>query len=105
MALSTTFHNQTVSVGDSIRVSQKIREGEKERIQHFQGSLIAIKGNEGERSVTIRKIAAGGIGVERIFPVDLPSVASVSVTKSANVHRAKLYYLRKRTGKASLQLQ
>lgn len=105
MALSVTFHNQTVSVGDTIRVSQKIREGEKERIQQFQGTVIAIKGNHGERSIAVRKIAPGGIGVERVFPVDLPSISSVSVTKSAHVRRAKLYYLRKRIGEASLRLQ
>ena len=100
MALSITFHQILVSVGDTVNVSQKIKEGEKERIQHFDGVIIAIKGNFGERTVTIRRIAAAGIGVEKIFPVDLPNIEKVTVVKRANVRRAKLYYIRQRLGSA-----
>jgi len=105
MALSITFHQILVSVGDTVNVSQKIKEGEKERIQHFDGVIIAIKGNFGERTVTIRRVAAAGIGVEKIFPVDLPNIEKVTVVKRANVRRAKLYYLRERKGKLALKLK
>jgi large subunit ribosomal protein L19 len=105
MALSIRFHQTSVSVGDTVRVSQKIKEGEKERLQHFEGVVIAIKGNFGERTVTVRRIAAGRVGVEKVFPVDLPNIEKVVVTKRANVRRAKLYYLRQRKGKLALKLK
>lgn len=105
MALQISFHNQLVSVGDTIKVSQKIKEGEKERLQNFEGVVIAIGGNFGERTVMVRRIAAGGIGVEKIIPVDSPSIEKVKVVKGAQVRRAKLYYLRERKGKMALKLK
>jgi len=74
-------------------------------MQHFGGVVIAIKGNFGERTVTVRRIGAGGVGVEKIFPVDLPNIEKVTVVKRANVRRAKLYYLRQRKGKLALKLK
>lgn len=105
MALQISFHDQLVSVGDTVKVSQKIKEGEKERLQNFEGVVIAIKGNFGERTVAVRRIAAAGVGVEKIFPVDLPNIEKVAVVKRARVRRAKLYYLRERKGKLALKLK
>jgi len=73
-------------------------------LQNFEGVVIAIKGNFGERTVTVRRIGAAGVGMEKIFPVDLPNIEKVTVVKRANVRRAKLYYLRDRKGKLALKL-
>lgn len=105
MALSIGIGDTTVHIGDTVRVSQNIREGEKTRVQNFAGVLISIKGGNGERTVTVRKIGSGGIGVERTYPVDLPSLAGVTVVKRASVNRGKLYFLRDREGKSALLLK
>lgn len=104
MALQILIHETLVSVGDTVAVGQKIREGDKERIQNFTGVLIAIKGNSGEKTFTVRRIAAAGIGVEKVLPVDLPSLVSISVLKRSRVRRSKLYFLRERSGKSALLL-
>ena len=104
MSLQTVVCNTTVNIGDSVAIGQRIREGEKDRVQNFSGIVIAIKGNQGEKTLTVRRIAAGAIGVEKIFPVDMPSLVSVKVVKQASTRRSKLYYLRERTGKAAMQL-
>ena len=104
MSLQTIVCNTTVSIGDSVIVGQKIREGEKDRIQNFSGVVIAMKGEQSEKTFTVRRIAAGAIGVEKIFPVDMPSLVSVKIVKQAAVRRSKLYFLRERIGKAALQL-
>jgi large subunit ribosomal protein L19 len=93
-----------VHIGDSVIIGQKIREGEKDRIQNFSGVVIAMKGEQSEKTFTVRRIAAGAIGVEKIFPIDMPSLVSVKIVKQAEVRRSKLYFLRQRTGKAALQL-
>lgn len=86
--------------GETVRVHQKIREGEKERIQIFEGLVIAIKHGDGlDGSFTVRKIAAGGIGVERTYPLHSPNIVKVERTRKAEVSRAKLYYMRDRMGK------
>ena len=85
--------------GDTIRVYQTVREGNKTRIQIFEGLVIRIKGHGGLKSFTVRKIATGGIGVERIFPEESPTVTKVEVTKRGQVRRAHLGYLRSREGK------
>lgn len=105
MSLSVNFHQTKVSIGDTVKVSQKIKEGGKDRIQHFEGVVIAIKGNFGQKTVTVRRIAAARIGVEKIFPADLPGIEKITVIKTANVRRAKLYYLRNRIGKMALKLK
>ena len=104
MALTISILNTTVAIGDMVRISQKIKEGEKERIQNFEGMVIAIKGNFGERTITVRRIGAAEIGIEKIIPVDLPSLSAVSVLKHGQTRRSKLYFLRERIGKAALQL-
>jgi len=89
-----------VKPGDTVRVHQKIKEGEKERVQIFEGLVIAVKHGAGlDGSFTVRKIAAGGIGVERTYPLHSPNVVKVERVKSAKVARAKLYYMRDRKGK------
>ena len=87
--------------GDTLRVHVRIREGEKERLQVFEGVLIA-RNNLGIReTITVRKISFGGIGVERIFPIHAPVVAKIERVRAAKVRRAKLYYLRNLRGKAA----
>jgi large subunit ribosomal protein L19 len=86
--------------GDTVRVQVKVVEGDKERLQAFQGIVLQRRGNGISATFTVRKISAG-IGVERIFPVHAPTVASVKVIKKGAVRRAKLFYLRGLTGRAS----
>lgn len=88
------------SVGDSVAVRIKIKEGEKTLIRLFKGTVIAMKGGKGARGTfTVRKIS-DGVGVERVFPIHSPIISSIKVLKKGKVRRAKLYYLRQRTGKA-----
>jgi large subunit ribosomal protein L19 len=86
--------------GDTLRVNVRVREGEKERIQAFEGICIARKGGGVSETFTVRKVSSG-IGVERIFPVHSPSLESIEVVRRGRVRRAKLYYLRALRGKAS----
>ena len=87
-------------VGDTVRVDVKIREGERERIQAFEGTVIAINGSGVTETFTVRRVSYG-VGVERVFPVNSPNVADVKIVRYGKVRRAKLYYLRDRVGKAS----
>lgn len=85
--------------GDTLTVTYKIKEGDKERLQKFRGVVIQIKGNsENNKTFTIRKIS-GGVGVERIFPFLAPSIESVELNKVGKVRRARIFYLRKLSGK------
>ena len=86
--------------GDTVRVQVRVKEGEKERLQAFEGLVIAKRGGGISENFTVRKISAG-VGVERIFPVHSPSIAAVDVVRRGRVRRAKLYYLRKLSGKAA----
>jgi large subunit ribosomal protein L19 len=86
--------------GDTLRVSVRVREGEKERLQAFEGVCIARRGSGVSRTFTVRKVS-NGVGVERIFPLHSPSVADITVVRRGRVRRAKLYYLRNLTGKAT----
>ena len=86
--------------GDQVKVHYRIREGEKERIQVFQGVVIARRGGGTRENFTVRKIS-GGVGVERIFPLHSPSIDHVDVVRRGKVRRAKLYYLRGLRGKAA----
>jgi len=91
--------NPQINPGDIVRVHQKIKEKNKERIQVFEGLVIAKKhGNGINSNITVRKVV-GGVGVERIFPVNSPSIEKIEVVRSAKVRRAKLYYLRTASGK------
>ena len=88
----------SVSIGDSVKVHVKIKEGEKERIQIFAGTVIAQKRGQAP-AFTVRRIAAHGVGVERVFPYYSPAVSKIEIAGSAKVRRAKLYYLRRLSGK------
>jgi len=85
--------------GDTVRVMVRVREGEKERLQAFEGVCIARKGGGISETFMVRKVSAG-VGVERIFPLHSPNVSAVEVVRRGKVRRAKLYYLRRLTGKA-----
>lgn len=87
-------------IGDTVNVHVRVIEGEKERIQQYQGVVIAFKGSDSRRTVTVRKVS-NGVGVERVFPVNSPKIAKVEVMRKGSVRRAKLYYLRERVGKAA----
>jgi len=88
-----------INPGDTVKVHQKIKEGDKERIQIFEGIVIAAKHGKGiSGTVTVRKVV-DGIGVERIFPIHSPAIGKIEVTKSGKVRRSKLYYLRTASGK------
>jgi large subunit ribosomal protein L19 len=86
-----------INVGDIVIVHQEIKEDEKARALAFEGRVIGIRGRELNKTFTVRKIASMNIGVERIFPVNLPSITKVEVKKSIPPRRAKLYYLRNQT--------
>ena len=86
--------------GDTLRVNVRVKEGDKERIQAFEGVCIARRGSGVSESFTVRKIS-NGVGVERIFPVHSPMIADIVVVRRGRVRRAKLYYLRQLTGKAT----
>ena len=86
--------------GDTLRVSVRVREGDKERLQAFEGICIARRGSGVSETFTVRKIS-NGVGVERIFPVHSPMLAGITVVRRGRVRRAKLYYLRHVSGKAT----
>ena len=89
-----------IEIGDTIKVHVKIREGEKERIQLFEGTVIARKGSGISETFTVRRVSYG-VGVERVFPLHSPNVAKIELVRHGRVRRSKLYYLRDRVGKAS----
>ena len=112
MANRVEIKGATISVGDEVSIHCKIKEPasskdkkEKERIQVFTGIVIAIKGKNLNKTFTVRKIASGGIGVERIWPVSSPWITKVEIKKRGKVRRAKLYYLRKRVGKKATKVK
>jgi len=86
--------------GDTVRVMVRVREGEKERLQAFEGVCIARRGGGIDETFTVRKISAG-VGVERIFPLHSPAIAEVELVRKGRVRRAKLYFLRRLAGKAA----
>ena len=86
--------------GDTVRVQVRVREGDKERLQAFEGLCIAKRGGGIGETFTVRKVSAG-VGVERIFPLHSPTIASIEVVRRGAVRRAKLYYLRRLSGRAA----
>lgn len=88
----------TFKIGDTINISVKIKEGDKERVQAYAGVLIARNGSGATETITVRRVSFGE-DVERIFPLHSPNIAGIKVEASGKAKRAKLYYLRKRTGK------
>ena len=89
-----------IKVGDVVKVHVKIREGERERIQVFEGTIIAVKGSGVSETFTVRRVSYG-VGVEKTFPIHSPNIEKIEVVRSGKVRRAKLYYLRDRVGKAA----
>lgn len=89
-----------VQVGDTVRVHVKVKEGSRERIQIFEGSVIAKKHGGIEETITVRRISYG-VGVEKVFPVHSPAIDTIEVVRGGSVRRAKLYYLRGRVGKGA----
>lgn len=87
--------------GDTVNVHYRVREGDKERIQKFEGLVISRRGSGSNQTFMVRKISAGNIGVERIFPLYSPFIAKIELVKQGDVRRSKLYYLRERQGKAA----
>jgi large subunit ribosomal protein L19 len=87
--------------GDTINVHYRVREGDKERIQQFEGLVISRRGSGANQTFMVRKISAGNIGVERIFPLYSPFIAKIELVKQGDIRRSKLYYLRERQGKAA----
>ena len=89
-----------LKIGDTVKVHFKVREGSRERIQVFEGTIISKRGGGVSESFTVRRISYG-VGVERVFPVNSPKIDKVEVVRQGKVRRAKLYYLRDRVGKAT----
>jgi large subunit ribosomal protein L19 len=102
--LNTKAETPSFKSGDTVTVHYKIKEGNKERIQLFQGVVMQRKGNGSTETFTVRKIS-GGVGVERIFPFSSPNIAKVEVNKKGIVRRARLYYLRGKVGKGARILE
>ncbi|MCE3047705.1 50S ribosomal protein L19 [Helicobacter kayseriensis] len=87
--------------GDTLRLGIKIQEGDKSRIQNYEGICIAIRGNGVDRTFTVRKMGANNVGVEKVFPLYSDSLEKIEVLRIGRVRRAKLYYLRDRKGKSA----
>ena len=94
MAKEAKFNRTTFHVGDKVKVFQKIQEGDKIRNQPFEGIVLGIKGCGENKTFIVRKIATGGVGVERIWPLNSPWIEKIDVLRKAKVRRAKLYHLR-----------
>lgn len=105
MANVFTYKDTDYHVGDMVSVQLHVSEGDKTRIQSFEGLVIKINGQGESKSFTVRKIASGAIGVERILPVNSPSIDSITKKAEGKVRRAKLYYLRNWVGKKALKVK
>jgi len=101
MALTLKHKEIVFGIGDKIKVHQRIKEGEKFRVAVFEGMVIKIRGEGDRKMFTVRRIGEATIGIERIFPVDLPSIEKIEVTKKGTrgVNRSKLYYTRSKSTK------
>lgn len=99
MSLFAKHKDIEFGVGDKVKVHQRIKEGEKERVSVFEGMVIAIRGRDTGLSFVVRKIGEAGIGIERIFPINLPTIEKIEVVKkgTAGVRHAKLYYTREKS--------
>lgn len=92
--------SEAIKVGNTIKIWVKIREGERERLQAFEGTVISRKGSGVSETFTVRRVSYG-VGVERVFPVHSPNVDKIELIRTGKVRRSKLYYLRDRVGKAA----
>ncbi|HBQ51111.1 50S ribosomal protein L19 [Candidatus Daviesbacteria bacterium RIFCSPLOWO2_01_FULL_38_10] len=103
--ISDKFKETDIHVGDTLRVHSQVKEGEKIRVQVYEGILIRIRGRGENKTFTVRKIGAGGIGVERTWPLDSRSLSKIEVKKkTTGVRRSKLYYLRDLTGRQAVRV-
>ena len=103
--ISVDYNNKKLNIGDTVRIKSTIIEGEKTRVQAFQGIIIAFSGRGENRTFTVRHIGPLGIGVERIWPLNSRSIVDIEVVKNAKkVRRAKLYYLRDLTGRGASRI-
>ena len=103
--ISTQIGEQNIHIGDTVRIHSKVVEGEKTRTQVFEGILIRLRGRGENKTFTVRKIGAGGVGVERTWPLNANSIVKIEVKKKAGkVRRSKLYYLRDLTGKSAVRV-
>lgn len=105
MANQAKLGETTFSVGDQVKVHQKIIEGKKERTTVFEGIVIAIRGRGENKSFTVRRIGTANVGIERIWPLFSPWLEKIEVKKKGQVRRAKLYYLRDRVGKKAVRIK
>ncbi|KKT35703.1 MAG: 50S ribosomal protein L19 [Candidatus Collierbacteria bacterium GW2011_GWF2_44_15] len=105
MANQIKWQTIEFSIGDTIKVQQTVKEGEKIRSQSFQGIVIAIRGDGERKNFIVRKLAVGGIGVEKIFPINTPIITGIEVVKRGKVRKAKLYYLRGLIGKKATKVK
>ncbi len=106
MANQINWQNKiNFGVGDTLKVSLSVKEGEKTRTQLFQGIVIAIRGTGEGKNFIVRKIAVGGVGVERILPINSPIINGIEIVKKGKVRRAKLYYLRNLLGKKATKIK
>jgi len=96
MSLTLTYKDVTFGVGDKIKVFQTIKEHEKSRNQIFEGMVIAIKGSPGVKTFTVRKTGEQNVGIEKVFPIDTPTISNIAVVKSnvKGVRHAKIYFVR-----------
>lgn len=103
--ISVQIGEQNLHIGDTVRVHSKVVEGAKTRIQVFEGILISLRGRGENQTFIVRKIGAGGIGVERTWPLNSNSIVKIEVKKKAGrIRRSKLYYLRDLTGKSAVRV-
>lgn len=103
--ISDKFKETDIHVGDTLRVHSQVKEGEKVRVQVYEGILIRIRGRGENKTFTVRKIGVGGIGVERTWLLDSRSLSKIEVKKKAGkIRRSKLYYLRNLTGKSAVRV-
>lgn len=105
MAQYLKYNDQEIAVGDTVRIHQEITEGDKTRVQIFEGLVIAIKNAGNGKTFTVRKIGANGVGVEKIYPINMPQIKKIEIKRKGSVRRAKLYYLRERLGKAATRIK
>ena len=103
--ISGKYSDTDIHIGDTLKIFTKVIEGDKTRIQAFEGILISLRGRGENKTFTIRKIGAGGIGVERTWPLDAKSISKVEVKKKAGkIRRSKLYYLLDLSGKEAVRV-
>lgn len=103
--ISAKFNDQNIHIGDTLRVHTKVVEGDKSRVQIFEGILISLRGRGENKTFTVRKIGVGSIGVERTWPLEARSIVKIEVKKKAGkVRRSKLYYLRNLVGKSAVRV-